>query len=258
MITGNTSVQIKNIIKLQKNAKFRREQGVFVAEGRKLLLEAKEYGSVRTIYASENFAQDAQNKELLSGAKVEIVADKVFRNLTDTVTPQGVMALVKMPSHTLEALLDNKNGRFIILENLRDPGNLGTIMRTAEGSGMTGVILSRESVDLFNPKVVRATMGSIFRQPFVCVEDIYGTVLLMKKKGYRIYGTAMDGDVLYHEADYRGKTGIVIGNEAAGVTGQMISMMDTKVRIPMAGQLESLNAAVAAALFMYEAARQDG
>lgn len=257
MITSSANEQIKNIIKLQKNARLRKEQGVFVAEGRKLLQEAKDYGSVRTIFATESFAQDEKNKDLLSDTRVEIVADKVFWNLADTVTPQGVLALVEMPSYTLDTLLDNKNGRFIILENLRDPGNLGTIMRTAEGAGMTGVILSRKSVDLFNPKVVRATMGSIFRQPFVYVEDIYETILLMQKKKYRIFGTAMEGDILYDEVDYRGKTGIVIGNEAAGVTEQMISMMDKKVRIPMAGQLESLNAAVAAALFMYEAARQN-
>lgn len=257
MITSSANEQIKNIIKLQKNAKLRREQGVFVAEGRKMLQEANTYGSVRAIFATEGFAQDVKNKNLLSDARVETVADKVFWNLADTVTPQGVLALVEMPSYTLDTLLEDENGRFIILENLRDPGNLGTIMRTAEGAGMTGVVLSKKSVDLFNPKAVRATMGSIFRQPFVYVDDIYDTVSLMQKKGYRIFGTAMEGDILYDEADYRGQIGIVIGNEAAGITEQMISMMDKKIRIPMAGQLESLNAAVAAALFMYEAARQD-
>lgn len=256
MITSSTNAQIKNIIKLQKSTRHRKEQGVFVVEGRKLLKEAETYGSIEKIYAAESFVQDMQNKELLSGKEAELVSDKVFKELTDTVTPQGVLALAKMPAYALDALLQTKNGRFLILENLRDPGNLGTIMRTAEGAGMTGVILSRESVDLFNPKVVRATMGAIFRQPFVYVEDIYATVHLMQKNGYQIFGTAMEGSVCYDEADYRKKVGIVIGNEAVGMTEQMLSMVDKKVRIPMAGKLESLNAAVAAALFMYETARQ--
>lgn len=256
MITSSANAQIKNIIKLQKSTRHRKEQGVFVVEGRKLLQEADTYGNIEKVYATESFLQDNQNKKLLSGKEAELVSDKVFKELTDTVTPQGVLALVKMPSYALDALLQTQNGRFLLLENLRDPGNLGTIMRTAEGAGMTGVILSRESVDLFNPKVVRATMGAIFRQPFVYVEDIYATVLLMQEKGYQIFGTAMEGSVCYDEADYRDEVGIVIGNEALGVTEQMLSMVDKKVRIPMAGKLESLNAAVAAALFMYETARQ--
>lgn len=256
MITSSANTQIKNIIKLQKSTRHRKEQGVFVVEGEKLLQEADAYGTIEKVYAAESFVQDKQNERLLSGKETEMVSDKIFKELTDTVTPQGVLALAKMPFYTLDTLLQSKNGRFLILENLRDPGNLGTIMRTAEGAGMTAVIASRESVDLFNPKVVRATMGAIFRQPFVYVEDLYATVQLMQESGYQIFGTAMEGSVRYDEADYSGKVGIVIGNEAMGVTERMLSMVDKKVRIPMEGKLESLNAAVAAALFMYETARR--
>lgn len=256
MITSSSNIQLKQIAKLQKQAKTRKEQGAFLIEGKKLLEEAKRWGKLKKVYASEAFYLEEGNKQLLQDLETEIVEDKLFRTLTDTMTPQGVLAIAAMPSYSPEELLEEQAGCFLILENLRDPGNLGTIMRTAEGAGMTGVILSKESVDLFNPKVVRATMGAIFRQPFFYVEDCIGWVQHMKTKDYHIFGTAMEGELLYDEADYHGRTGIVIGNEASGLSPQMLAAIDRKVRIPMAGHLESLNAAVAAALFMYETARQ--
>lgn len=255
-ITSASNSQIKNVVKLQKSARERKKQKLFVAEGWKLLQEAKKAGQVECVYATGAFVDDQQFSSLLSGLEVTILEDKLFHSLTDTMTPQGVLALVHMPEYELKELLADDTGRFLLLENLRDPGNLGTIMRTAEGAGMNGVILSRESVDLFNPKVVRATMGSIFRQPFVYVEDIYETIKVMQSEDYCIVGTAMSGNCLYDEVDYSKRVGIVIGNEANGITEEMLALVDKKVRIPMAGQLESLNAAVAAALFMYETARQ--
>lgn len=121
---------------------------------------------------------------------------------------------------------------------------------------MSGVILSRESVDLFNPKTVRSTMGAIFRVPFYYVEDLVLAIEQIKQRGIPVYGTMMQGSMLYDEVDYREGAAVVIGNEANGISGQVSEVLSEKVRIPMAGNLESLNAAVSAAILMYEVFRQ--
>ena len=143
-----------------------------------------------------------------------------------------------------------------VVDDLRDPGNLGTIMRTAEGAGMSGVILSRESVDLFNPKVVRATMGAIFRVPFYYADDLIKVIERLKAMQIPVYGTMMQGSEVYDALDYTNGAAIVIGNEANGISEEVTAHLTKGVRIPMDGSLESLNAAVAAAILMYETARQ--
>ena len=145
---------------------------------------------------------------------------------------------------------------FLILENLQDPGNLGTIMRTAEGAGASGIIMSSDTVDIYNPKTIRSTMGSIYRVPFFYAEDIRETVRQIQQKGIGIYAAHLHGEKYYDEYDYRRPAAFLIGNEGNGLTEETAKLADTCIRIPMAGQLESLNAAVASALLMYEAARQ--
>lgn len=259
MISSEANAQIKEIIKLQKNARERRKKQLFVAEGIKLVKEAAKHGKLKQIYlsetASENIEQECQ--ELFTLYPSEVVSDAVFRSITETVTPQGVLGLVQMPVYELGDILADGRHSFMLLDDLRDPGNLGTIMRTAEGADMSGVILSRESVDLFNPKVVRSTMGAIFRVPFFYAEDLTSVIKQLKQMGIPVYGTMMQGSVVYDEPDYRKGAAIVIGNEANGISDKVAEALNVKVRIPMAGNLESLNAAVAAAILMYEVARQN-
>lgn len=144
----------------------------------------------------------------------------------------------------------------MILETIQDPGNLGTIIRAGEGAGLTGVIMNSSTADIYNPKVIRSTMGSIYRVPFLYTEDLPGTIKRLKEKNIRLFAAHLKGENNYEEEDYTGNTGFLIGNEAKGLSDEISAMADTYVRIPMLGQVESLNAAVASSILMYEAARQ--
>ncbi len=265
MITSESNSQIKDIIKLQKNTKHRKKASAFIAEGVKLLLEAATHNKIKKIYVSESLYNgnakegvdlSSDIKILLSKNPYEIVSDDIFRKVSDTVTTQGILGIVSLPEYRIEDIISDKRHMWLLLDDLRDPGNLGTIIRTAEGAGMSGVIMSKGTVDLFNPKTVRATMGAIFRVPYVYVEDILSAIDKIKKAGYSVYGTAMYGSILYDKADYTKGAGIVIGNEANGISDRVFDNMTDSICIPMEGELESLNAAVSAAIVMYEAARQ--
>lgn len=257
MISSSSNPQIKNIILLQKKAKARQKQGLFVVEGIKMVEESLQHGYEK-VYVMERFYEELMETrpDFFVGVIYEIVSDHVFKEMTETVTPQGILSVVNMPHYTMEQFLTKDNGSFIILEDLRDPGNLGTIVRTAEGAGINGIIMSKETVDIFNPKVIRSTMGSIFRVPFVYVEDLIETVDMIKQQGVTIYAAHLNGKTYYDDKTYLGSCGILIGNEAAGLSDYITEKADVLIKIPMAGKVESLNAAVAASILMYEVARQ--
>lgn len=258
MISSEANAQIKEMIKLQKSARQRRKKNLFIVEGMKLTKEAAFHGKLEKIYVSESVFEKAEEewKQFFMQYDYEVVSDSVFQSMSETVTPQGVLGLVQMPSYELGDILGDNRRSVLLLDDLRDPGNLGTIMRTAEGADMSGVVLSKESVDLFNPKVVRSTMGAIFRVPFYYAEDLTEVMEKLKEKQIPVYGTMMQGSMVYDEVDYRKGAGVVIGNEANGISEKVVKHLSGRVRIPMAGSLESLNAAVSAAILMYEIARQ--
>lgn len=257
MISSNSNGKVKHVIALKKKAKLRKEEGLFLVEGIKMVEEAMAYGIVET-YISETGYQgfSSSHAHVLDRMSYEIVADKVFAEMSDTITPQGILAIVKMPKYNLMDMIQHENGHFMLLEDLRDPGNLGTIIRSAEGAGTTGVILSKESVDIFNPKVIRSTMGSIFRVPFCYVEDFTETIQLLKKHHITIYAAHLLGEDNYEAFDYKQSCGFLIGNEANGLSEAASAEANCLVKIPMAGQVESLNAAMAASILMFEVARQ--
>ncbi len=258
MITSDSNAKIKELVKLQKQSRQRKKTKTFIVEGLKMLSEAAEHKTLKHIYISDFMLEKVSDTldELLENYPYEVVSDSVFKQISDTVTTQGILGIADMPQYELTEILDDKKHMWLLLDDLRDPGNLGTIMRTAEGAGMSGVIMSKESVDLFNPKVVRSTMGAIFRVPFYYSDDLIRTIEKIQEKGYKVYGTAMKGSVVYDEPDYTKGAAIVIGNEANGISDKVFDALDARIRIPMAGQLESLNAAVSAAIVMYETARQ--
>ncbi len=267
MVTSSSNPQMKRIVQLNKKAKTRYEQRVFVAEGIKMCQEAPK-GQIETLYVSESFLAEPKNQGFLEDYSYEVVSDKVFSAVSDTKTPQGILCLVKMPQYSLEKLLGDfnvsKNGdqpmekcpHLLILEGIQDPGNLGTMMRTAEGAGVTGIVMSKTTVDIFNPKVVRSTMGSLFRVPFYLAEDLAGTINFLKKQGIIMYAAHLKGKLSYDQPDYRGACGFLIGNEGNGLTPETAALADQYIRIPMEGRVESLNASIAAALLMYETHRQ--
>lgn len=264
MITSMSNPQMKKVQQLLKKARTRREEGLFVAEGIKMFGEAPK-DRLQKVYAAASFAEKEEFQKILKekglenpGDKVEIVDDKVFKSLSDTVTPQGVLCLISMKDWSLEKILEGvKNPLLMILEDLQDPGNLGTIIRTGEGAGITGVILSRTSVDVFNPKVIRSTMGSVYRVPVLYVDSIEKEVLsVLKTHGITTYAAHLKGKNNYDQEDYGKGTAFFIGNEGNGLTDSLTACADTLIKIPMEGQVESLNAAMASGILMYEAARQ--
>lgn len=162
MLSSNSNRQIKELIKLQNQAKYRKKSGMFVAEGAKLVAEAAHYGKLQKIYIAESSQgrEEERIQPLLEEFPYEVVSEEVFAEITDTVTPQGVLGLVQMPKYTMEEILNANNQQFLLLDDLRDPGNLGTIMRTAEGAGMAAVLMSKGTVDLFNAESSPCDNGS--------------------------------------------------------------------------------------------------
>lgn len=253
MITSTGNSQIKNVINLVKKSKDRRAQGLFVVEGKKMFEETPR-GRLCRVYVSESFKKD--DAGCLSGCEYETVSDKVFARMSDTRTPQGVMALVRMKEYGLEDMLGKPSPLLMVLENIQDPGNLGTIIRSAEGAGVDGIIMTAGTVDIYNPKAIRSTMGALYRMKYTYVDRVADIAEFLKKNRIKAYAAHLQGAVDYADCDYTKGTAFFIGNEGSGLTGEAAALADTKIIIPMKGQLESLNAAVSSAVLMYEAARQ--
>ena len=257
MITSTSNARVKELVQLQKKSKVRNEQGVFLVEGVKMYQEIPQEQLVK-VYVSETFA-DKQKEEfnrLKDRRKLEYLSDHVFQYVSDTKTPQGILCVVRQSTYCLEDILEAEDAHLLVLDNLQDPGNLGTILRTAEGAGVTGIIISKESVDIYNPKVIRSTMGSIYRVPFVYVEDLKEAIAKVKAHGIFTYAAHLDGKNSYDKEDYTKKTAFLIGNEGNGLRKEIADLADTWIRIPMQGQVESLNAAIATSVLMFETARQ--
>ena len=255
MITSVNNGQVKNIIQLNQKTKARREQGLFVAEGRKMFGEAPA-DWIEKVYVSETLTSDPALMEQVEKLPYDIVADSVFRQMSDTQTPQGILTVLRRPSYTLEDILGGKNPLLMVLEDLQDPGNAGTILRTGEGAGVSGVLLTRTCVDITNPKVIRSTLGSVYRMPFLYVESVVSLTQELKKHNIRTFAAHLKGRNSYDQESYTGGTAFLIGNEGKGLTEEAANSADCLIRIPMCGKVESLNAAMASGILMYEAARQ--
>lgn len=258
MISSVSNQQIKNLIQLQNKSKARIEQNAFVIEGIKMFEESKAEGHLIKAYVSESFYKDKiqEDDQYFESFSYEIVSDSVFKGVSDTMAPQGIMAIVKKPEYKLEDITKKDKLNLMILEDLRDPGNLGTIIRTGEGAGFDGVILSKTSVDVFNPKVIRSTMGAIYRMPIVYEDNFTGMLDRLKAENISIYAAHLQGASFYDSITYNKKTAILIGNEANGLSEEAAKASDYRIKIPMEGQVESLNAAMAAGILMYEVYRQ--
>jgi RNA methyltransferase, TrmH family len=258
IITSLGNVRVKSLIQLQKKTKARDEQGIFIVEGIKMLDEARESGLLKKVYVSESYYQQKadKDKDFFADHDYEILSDAVFKEVSETMTPQGILGTVAKVEYSLVNILNAPEACLLLLEDIRDPGNLGTMIRTAEGAGITGIIYNDSTVDIYNPKVIRATMGSIFRVPFYQSEDFQETLAEIKKQGITLLAAHLLGIPYDTEGSFRKKCAILIGNEAYGLSDRTSKMADIRIKIPMAGKVESLNAAVAAAILMYEASRQ--
>jgi len=254
MITSTSNSQAKYLVQLQNRSKTRKENKEFVVEGIKMVEEAPDDRIVK-VYVSESFTHSNEEAVNKISAEYEVVSDNVFSQISDTKTPQGILAIVKMLDYSIEDLI-NEMPLIAIIENLQDPGNLGTIIRTGEGAGISGVLMSSNTVDIYNPKTIRSTMGSIFRVPFVYENDFINAIDFIRNRNITIYAAHLDGKNSYTAEKYCSPTAFLIGNESAGLTDEIAKKADTLIRIPMSGKVESLNAAIATTVLLYEAKRQ--
>ena len=249
-ITSLQNAIVKQVKELQNKKAARKKQGLFVVEG---------YRGVKELPAREDLIEylvvtEKQVAEIpahLMIKKCYVVTEEIFAKISETQSPQGMLAVVKMPAYTLNGL-DLGEGAYIILENLQDPGNLGTIIRTAHAFGFKGVLMTKGSVDAFSPKVVRATMSALFYVPIIVDETIEAYVEAFKAAKTPLYVTALHEKAKnIKQMQFPDHLGLIIGNEGNGVTEYCIDQADELMIIPMPGGAESLNASVAASICMY-------
>lgn len=254
MITSKDNEVIKEIKKL-KEKKYRENK--YIVEGIKMVNEAiNEKASIdKIVFCNLDLEREIKNLNQFNYIEV---SEKVFKELTDVVTPQGVLAVINKESETdsIDIKRVDTSARYILaLDNLQDPGNLGTIIRTADAANLKQIIVSKDTVDAYSPKVIRATMGAIFRVKIIEVENLKETLLSLQKRNFKIVTTSLQTENSIYDIDYKNKV-VVIGNEANGVEKEIQDLSDYKVKIPMIGKTESLNAAVAASIMIYEYVRQ--
>ncbi len=261
-ITSASGSTVKGLVLLRQKASKRRQSRSFLIEGERLVLDTpEEY--LEKIYLTKSAWErigETLRERGLEGRTV-LFSEEAMAKAADTKAPQGVLAVARQPQYSLDALLQDcgyETPLFLLLEDIQDPGNLGTMFRSAEAAGVTGIIMSKGTADVFNPKVVRSTMSALFRMPFVYVPDLTQVMQQLQGYGVSLYAASLEGSVPYTEADLRRAAGILIGNEGNGLTEPVQRLADGRIRIPMAGQIESLNAAISAGILMYEAARQRG
>ncbi|MBO5451461.1 MAG: RNA methyltransferase [Lachnospiraceae bacterium] len=305
MITSAANKKVKNIAALLSRSRERKKQGVFVVEGIKMFTEAP-IDRILEVYIEETLFQEVlsgkSDEEFVkklnqitgclqkkdgkncavenNGISVgfEIVRNDIFRKMSDTQTPQGILCVVKRMDETFEDLMketqmkeyqetecQEKDGQaerecakglYLILEDIQDPGNLGTMIRAGEGAGVSGIIMSDKTVDVYNPKTIRATMGSIYRVPFCYVSDLHRCIKDLQECDIKVYAAHLKGEEAYDLQNYCRSVAFLIGNEGNGLKDETAELADAYIKIPMLGKVESLNAAIAATLLVYEAARQ--
>lgn len=257
IITSKDNEIIKNIRKL-KEKKYRDLSNSYIIEGIKLIKEAivESKQIKQIIVCEENINNGGIDQKLLYEiAKYECiyVTKKIFSLISDVQNPQGIMAVIEKQNS--EDNIDYKEDVIVVLDGIQDPGNLGTILRTIDSVGLKQVIVSKETADAYNPKVVRSTMGAIFRVNIIESDNLIETLKNLKKHKYKVMATSLETNNNIYDVDYNKKV-IVIGNEANGVSQEILDFADEKIKIPMLGKTESLNASVATGIILYEYVRQ--
>ena len=257
LITSKDNEMVKHIKKLA-DKKYRDQNNCYIVEGIKLVEEAiQEEAQIDKIVICE---EPTKTSEISKSLMYEIakydciyVTEKIFKALTQVMSPQGILAVIKKNKERVQVKYDEDI--IVALDDIQDPGNLGTILRTVDSVGLKQLIVSKGTADVYNPKVVRSSMGAIFRVEVIEVENLKETIEMIKRNNYDILVTSLQTDDSIYDIDYSKKV-IVIGNEANGVSKEIQDMADNKVKIPMIGKTESLNASVATGIILYEYVRQ--
>ncbi len=256
-VTGLQNPVVKAAAEL-KQKKYRTQNGLYLAEGLRTAEEAVAYKAVETLFYVAT--DDERTMRLLEDAaaqniKLVCVSENVMKKIADTETPQGIIAVCKMRQPKLENLLASGK-MLLVLDRVGDPGNIGTMLRTADAAGIGGLVLLKGCADIYAPKTVRSSMGSLFHIPVLSGVSEQDFVSAAKKAGYDLLVTCLDGADNLYKADLSGRIAFVMGNEAGGVSETLLEKADKRVYIPMAGRAESLNVAMAAGIVMFEALRR--
>ncbi len=252
-ITGKDNKLIKYIAKLQSSSKLRREDRRFVSEGLRVSLEALNGGveieAVLLTNEALEKSREALNPLMNSAKEVYLVSQKLMSSLSETKTPQGVLCLLKTLDNNI--VFDTINDKYIFLENIQDPSNMGTILRTADALGVSGVIMTDDCCDVYSPKVVRGAMGALFRVPFMSVKSSTEFIEEFNKKGTTYAAVVRDGEAL-GSFSFEDNSLVVVGNEGNGLKPETVALCKKKITIPMQGVAESLNAAIATGILVWE------
>lgn len=256
-LTALNNPQVKAAAEL-KQKKHRQQRGLFLAEGLRTVEEAVASRAVESIFYTA--IEDERTRAVLEQAaakqiKLYCVSENVMKKIADTETPQGIIAVCKMQSTQLEDLLASGK-MLLVLDRVGDPGNVGTMLRTADAAGLGGLVLLQGSVDIYAPKTVRSSMGSLFHVPVLAGVSEQDFIADAHRAGYELLVTCLDGADNLYKADLHGRLAFVMGNEANGVSAGLLAAADKRVFIPMAGRAESLNVAMAAGIVMFEALRR--
>ncbi len=261
LVTSPNNPTVKLMKSLHKK-KYRDEEGLYFVEGIKMVREAIIGGySIHTVIYSKDYdIKKLDFADKLGNARQIFVDGCIFREISDVRTPQGIIAIIKKKQRDMNMITEKGQGFWVALDRVQDPGNLGTIIRTVDAVGGSGVVLLKGCVDPYNPKSVRATMGSILRVPIIQVENNRDFFSWMMDNNVDIFASAMEGQNIFSWEDYRpgGIKVLVIGNESQGISQEVHDHATCIVSIPIIGGAESLNASVAAGIMIYEIMRKEG
>jgi TrmH family RNA methyltransferase len=247
--------KVQRLRKLLRKRDLRTAEGVFVVEGYKLLEEAlSAQAGVESVYVAPGAEHPVIATAIDMGIRVHELAAGVIERVADAATPQPVLAVVRSPRWILESLDDFSS--VLVLVDVRDPGNAGTIMRSAEAAGIDAVVFCDGSVDFLNPKTVRSTAGAVFRVPVIGGISVTDALSYLRSQEFLIFGTAGTGETPYDEADFTRRSAVLLGNEANGLGESVLAQVDHVVVIPIEGRSESLNVSMAASVLSFEIARQ--
>lgn len=253
MIKDITNNIRKEVLGLH-NKKNRDDKRLFFIEGLRFIKEALvNKVEIKYIIISDKLINSIDINLLGEIPTIYLATDKIIKELSDTSSPQGIIAV--LPYLSLKP--KKKFDKILILDALRDPGNMGTIIRTADATNIDGIIMSKDCVDIYNPKVLRSTMGSIFRVYISRVENLVDTIIKLKCEGMDVLAAHLGASRNYFDIDFRKNVAVVIGNEANGISDEVSKVCSDLIKIPMIGEIESLNAGVSASIILYEILRQN-
>jgi len=252
IISSSENKFIKEVSQLQ-HTKLRKKLGKFMLEGAAYIADIPSNFDIEYLLVAEG--RHAEHRKLCEKYTHRVITDKLMAQLCDTVTPQGVIAVCRQPEYNINELATH-GGLYIICEDVRDPGNLGAIIRTAAAAGATAVLALSGCTESYSPKVVRSAAGAIFAVPIAENLHAHDIIPLLKNNDTHIYATHLEGKKLPYDVDLYGNCAIIIGNEANGISDELADMCDTWIKLPMPGPVQSLNASVAAGIIIYESLRQ--